>query len=319
MKLYAQVPLEKGQSPIDYQSKVLLLGSCFTENIGEKLDYFKFEIQQNPFGILFHPLAIETFLERVITQENYSETDVFQHNGLWHCFDAHSRLSSPSIEDLIENLNSALQRTRTFIEEASHLCISLGTAWVYDHRVNNQTVANCHKVPQKEFEKKLLSPKVLIRSMERIVSLVRDLNRNAQLLFTISPVRHLNDGFVENQRSKGHLIHALHHLLDQHPGKDIAYFPAYEIVMDELRDYRFYEKDLVHPNALAIDYLWEKFTDAWISEEAKPAMKEIDGIQKGLAHRPINPKSEANDELQKQLAAKIEYLQKRYPRIKFDT
>ena len=319
MRLYAQVPLEKGQSPIDFQSKVLLLGSCFTENIGEKLDYFKFEIQQNPFGILFHPLAIEAFLDRVVTQKPYTEGDVFQHHGLWHCFDAHSRLSSPSKEELLEKLNSALQRTRVFLEEVSHVCITLGTAWVYYHGTNNQTVANCHKVPQKEFEKKLLSPKVLIKRLERIVFLVRELNRNTQLLFTISPVRHLKDGFVENQRSKGHLIHALHHLLDQHPGKDIAYFPAYEIVMDELRDYRFYEKDLVHPNALAIDYLWEKFTDAWISEEAKTTMKEIDGIQKGLAHRPINPNSEANSMRQKQLAAKIEYLQERYPRIKFDT
>ncbi|MEM6892868.1 MAG: GSCFA domain-containing protein [Bacteroidota bacterium] len=319
MKLYAQVPLEKGQQPIDYQSKVLLLGSCFAENMGKKLNYFKFEIQQNPFGILFHPLAIERFLERVVTQKSYTESDVFQHNAIWHCFDAHSRLSSPSKEELLEKLNSTLQRTRAFLEEASHVCITLGTAWVYQHKKNDQTVANCHKVPQTEFEKNLLSPKALIKSLERMVSLLRGMDSSPQLLFTISPVRHLKDGFVENQRSKGHLIHALHHLLEQNTNRDIAYFPAYEIVMDELRDYRFYEKDLVHPNALAIDYLWEKFTETWVSEAAKGTMKEIDGIQKGLAHRPQNPNSEANSAMQKQLAVKIEYLQERYPRIKFDS
>ncbi|MEL6974587.1 MAG: GSCFA domain-containing protein, partial [Bacteroidota bacterium] len=307
------------QRPIDYKSKVLLLGSCFAENIGEKLNYYKFEIQQNPFGILFHPLAIETFLERVVQQRSYLAEDIFDHNELWHCFDAHSRLSEPSQEALLARLNAVLEQTAAFLQEASHVCITLGTAWVYHHKENNKTVANCHKVPQKEFDKNLLSPKALIRSLERIVSLLNSFHNPPQLLFTISPVRHLKDGFVENQRSKGHLIHALHHLLEQNTSGDIAYFPAYEIVMDELRDYRFYEKDLVHPNALAVDYLWEKFTGTWVSEDAKRTMKEIEGIQKGMAHRPQNPDSQANVAMQKQLATKIEYLQERYPRIKFDS
>ncbi len=319
MKLQTIVPLQKAEQPIDYSSKMLLLGSCFVENMGEKLDYYKFRSLQNPIGILFHPLALENLVERALAGKTYQENEVFEQNGIWHCFDAHSDLNALSREDLLNHLNQRLQETKAGLEDATHVIITLGTAWVYEHRLLGKTVANCHKVPQKEFEKRLLSTEEIQSSLHRLVNWVQQVNPKANLIFTVSPVRHLKDGFVENQQSKSHLITALHSVLSSRAqSRDVSYFPAYEIMMDELRDYRFYGKDLVHPNELAVEYIWEKFKSTWISPDCYSVMDEVDGVQKGLLHRPFNPDSEAHQTFRKSLRTKITYLQERYPFMKFE-
>ncbi|MEM8846460.1 MAG: GSCFA domain-containing protein [Bacteroidota bacterium] len=317
MKLQTSVPLDKAKNPIDYNSKVLLIGSCFSENIGNKLDYFKFQYLQNPFGILFHPLAIENFLERAIEAKWYTESEVFERDGIWSCFDAHSKLNSLSQEQTLNALNGWLEETASFLKEATHVFITLGTAWVYQHKSRELPVANCHKVPQKEFEKKLLSPKVLIRSLEKSINLLQSIGSKKQIVFTVSPVRHLKDGFVENQRSKANLINAVHAVLSSNTDSGVGYFPSYEIMMDELRDYRFYEKDMVHPNALGIDYIWERFTSVYISEKTQSVMDKVDKIQKRLLHKPFAPDSDSYKTFEKDLQAKIEYIQKKYPTLKF--
>ncbi|MDC6388796.1 GSCFA domain-containing protein [Maribacter sp. PR1] len=318
MKLQTQIPLEPISGQLDYSSKILMLGSCFSQNMGAKLDYYQFQTLQNPFGILFNPLAIDNLLQKALNKYEYLEEDIFRLNGRWHCFDAHSNLSSASKEELLKNLNIALTRTNQFLREASHVFITLGTAWVYQHEKSNQFVANCHKVPQKEFGKHLLNIDEIRGSLQSIASAIEEINPDTSIVLTISPVRHLKDGFVENQRSKSHLITAVHELLGVLPlGIKGFYFPSYEIMMDELRDYRFYERDMVHPNSLAIDYIWEKFKEVLVSKDVEEVMEQVAEIQKGLAHRPFDVGSEAHQKFLKSLTQKIAYIKSKYPFMNF--
>jgi len=315
MKLQTQIPLREAENQIDYGSQLVVLGSCFADNIGDQLAYYKFRLLQNPFGILFHPLAIENLISRAIGQKQYTAEEVFFLNERWQCYDAHSDLSSVTKEDLLANLNSGLVETRQWITNASHIFITLGTAWTYQLKESGKEVANCHKVPQTAFAKQLLSIESIIQSLEAVVHQIHALNAKAQIIFTVSPVRHLKDGFVENQQSKAHLIAAIHHVIK----KDNAmYFHSYEIMMDELRDYRFYADDMVHPNALAIKYLWDTFKAVWISETSYKSMDEVAAIHKGLRHRPFNPESERHQNFLKVLGQKIAYLEEEYPFMKFN-
>ena len=315
MELQTRIALTPSDNPIDYQSKLVLLGSCFVENVGAKLDYFKFQQTQNPFGILFHPLAIENLVQRAIEEKTYQQEEIFEQDGIWRCFDAHSDLRSDNPEALLHLLNQCLKDTKKWLETSSHIIITLGTAWVYKYNSSGKTVANCHKVPQKQFTKRLLSVTEIEASLDQMVKLIQKVNPKAQIIFTISPVRHLKDGFIENQRSKAQLITALHQIINGH---NVPYFPSYEIMMDELRDYRFYGTDMVHPNQLAVDYIWERFRSAWISQNAYPVIDEVDAVQKGLLHRPFNPDSEAHQKFKTSLSNKITYLQERYPFMKFE-
>ena len=318
MKLQTQVPLQNADDQFDYQSQMLLLGSCFVENIGKKLDYYKFRLLQNPIGILFHPKAIENLLSKSIQAFCYTEENIFYHNERWHCFDAHSDLSDVSKEELLRKLNDGLKDTRQQIPISTHIVITLGTAWGYRKLESNAIVANCHKVPQKEFAKDLLSVENVTESLETMVDLIQSVNPTAQIIFTVSPVRHLKDGFVENQQSKAHLISAIGKVQSsQSQAREIHYFPSYEIMMDELRDYRFYKSDMVHPSELAVDYIWEKFKGVWISKEAFTAMEKVEEIQRGMLHRPFNPKSEEHQKFLNSLNAKTQALQMEFPFMEF--
>ncbi|MBE7648266.1 GSCFA domain-containing protein [Tenacibaculum finnmarkense] len=316
MKLQTQIPLKKQpHNLIDYNSKLLLLGSCFSENIGDKLSYYKFQSQQNPFGILFHPKAIEKLITDAINEKIYTEKDIFLHNESWHCFDAHSSLSSSDKKEVLNNLNTANTATFEYLKNASHLVITLGTSWVYRKISSDAIVANCHKIPQKNFLKEILTIDEIAESLEAIISLTKSVNPNISIIFTVSPVRHIKDGFIQNQQSKAHLLSAIHQVTDVK--NNTYYFPSYEIMMDELRDYRFYAQDMIHPNNTAINYIWEKFIEVWISENTQKTMKEVDIIQKGLAHRSFNPTSEAHQKFLKNIAQKKETLQKAFPFITF--
>ncbi len=314
MQLQTNLPLTPATRQIDYTSKVLLLGSCFTEHIGNKLEYFQFRNYSNPFGIYFHPKAIESLLNRVLEERPFEIADVFEFQEQWHSYEAHSRVSQPSKEALIKTLNDRLSASREFLISATHIFLTLGTAWGYRLQATGNWVANCHKVPQKEFSKELLGVSDVESGLKRILSMIRHLNPGAQVVFTISPVRHLKDGFIENQQSKAHLIAAVHGVIQD--GK-ADYFPAYELFMDELRDYRFYAEDLVHPNGLAIEYIWEKFKQVWLAKNTFGAMQKVADIRKGLAHRPFNPESEAHRKFGDNLNYQIKQLQEAYPFMEF--
>lgn len=323
MQFTTKIPIQKSSFPIDYDSKILLLGSCFAENMGEKFDYFKLQSTTNPFGIIFNAVSLEILIRRAIENRTFTENDIFFHNELWHCYEVHSELSNPNKEDFLATLNDLINSTHQQLNDSTHIIITLGTSWVYRLRQaqsdSDGVVANCHKVPQKHFTKELLSIQQIKESIESIISLVHSVNPNCKFIFTVSPVRHIKDGFVENSLSKAHLVSSIFHALQVPPlGAEGAYFPSYEIMMDELRDYRFYADDMLHPNQTAIAYIWEQFVNSTISEESKSIMIEIDSIQKSLAHKPFNPNSESHQEFKMKLHQKIDFFRKLNPQINFE-
>ena len=315
MQFTTRIHLSKFQNSISYDSKILSLGSCFAENIGAKLDYFKFQNTTNPFGIIFNPVSLEQLIYRIVNQIEFTEADVFYHNDLWYCYEVHSEFSNPDKEIFLNSLNQIVASTHQQIVSLTHCIVTLGTAWVYRNNDSKEIVANCHKVPQKHFTKELLSIETIENSITNIISLVHQINKNVQFICTISPVRHIKDGFMENTLSKAHLISAIHSS-NQQP-TIINYFPSYEIVMDELRDYRFYAEDMLHPNAIAINYIWERFKETAISEEVYRIMDEVESIQKALAHKPFNPNSESHQKFVKNLTTKIQLLHNQLPFLEF--
>ncbi|MCH9659390.1 MAG: GSCFA domain-containing protein [Bacteroidetes bacterium] len=315
MKLQTNISLLPERDQIDYESKVLLLGSCFSENIGDKLEYFKFQNLQNPFGIIFNPVSIGKLIDRALTNRLFSEEDVFESKGLYHCFEVHSLVSAPKKSNLVGLLNEHLGQLREALFQSSHIVITLGTGWVYRHKSTSTIVANCHKISQYEFEKELLSVPKISEIIKEISASILKVNAKAHCVFTVSPVRHIKDGFVENTQGKAHLLAGLHQGIAT--ASNSGYFPSYEIVMDELRDYRFYSKDMVHPNETAIDIIWERFNEVWVAKETAELQKEIDGIQRGLQHRPFHPNSDEHQRFQLKLQEKIRILQSNMPHISF--
>ena len=318
MHFTTPIPIPKSSNPIDYRSRIVSLGSCFAVNIGQKLDYYKFRNITNPFGILFHPLALEKFIGFAINGKSFTGADIFFHNERWHCYDVHSDLSHPDKDAMLETLNAAIALAKADITAATHLIITLGTAWAYRHAESGNLVANCHKVPQKQFTKELLSAELIKQSLENIISLVKDANPSAQIIFTISPVRHIKDGFTQNQWSKSNLIAALHEVLSTVKSQPTTcYFPSYEIMMDELRDYRFYAQDMIHPNQTAIDFIWERFAGGFTTQAAQNTMQEVEGIQKALSHRPFNPGTEQHKQFLTSVNDRITLLKQQFPHISF--
>lgn len=315
MNFTTKIPISKSNFPIDYSSRIVSLGSCFAENMGEKFDFFKFQNTTNPFGIIFNPISIEKIIYRAINLNYFTEDDLFFHNELWHCYEVHSDLSNDNKEVFLLNLNQILKETNQKLTSATHIIITYGTSWVYKLKLSGAIVANCHKVPQNQFDKEILSVEEIEKSIQNILDLIQKVNPNCNVIFTISPVRHLKDGFVENQRSKAHLTTALHTSIFHLPTS--MYFPSFEIQMDELRDYRFYAQDMLHPNAIAIDYIWERFCESTIAEEANPIMQEVASIQKGMAHRPFHPQSISHTKFLQNLSKKAAQLKAQFPFMNF--
>lgn len=324
MQFITKISVQKSSFPIDYDSKIMLLGSCFAENMGNKFDYFKFQATTNPFGIVFNAVSLEKLIRRSVENRKFTESDIFFHNDLWHCYEVHSELSNSDKDAFLESLNNIIRSTNKQLNNATHIIITLGTSWVYRNIESNEIVANCHKVPQKQFTKELLSIHQIEESLQSIISLIHSVNPNCNFIFTVSPVRHIKDGFVENTLSKSYLIAAIHLILNKKFSTSLEmtnqnrnYFPSYEIMMDELRDYRFYAEDMLHPNQTAIDYIWIQFFENYVSESVFGLMNEICSIQKGLQHRPFNPNTESHQKFLNQLDLKIKAIKNQYPFIKF--
>ena len=316
MNFRTQIPIPPNLNPIDYNSKIVSLGSCFAVNMAEKFEYYKFQNSVNPFGIIFNPVSIEKLIYRIVNQVFFTEKDIFFHNERWHCFEVHSDLSNANKEEFLENLNVILKLSLIQLFQASHVIITFGTSWVYRNFESNAIVANCHKLPQNQFQKEILSVETIGNSIKNTIDLIQKINPDCNFIFTVSPVRHLKDGFVENQRSKSHLITAIHDTIKpQLPA--VNYFPSYEIMMDELRDYRFYAEDMLHPSAVAIDYIWSKFKESTIAESDFPVMEQVDSIQKSLSHKPFNPNSESHLKFESKLKQKMTNLQFQYSFMKF--
>ena len=307
---------KKSETSISYSSQLFLMGSCFVENIGQKLAYHKLRTSINPFGIVFHPVALENLLQRIVEQRKFNEDDIFYYNEQWHCFEVHSELSHSDQAHFLDTLNTQLKVSFEQLKQATHVVLTFGTAWGYIRKENEQLVANCHKIPQQHFNKQLSSVIDLESSFKRCFELIHQLNPKAQIITTISPVRHVKDGIIENNRSKAHLLAALHQSIES--SALFSYYPAYELVMDCLRDYRFYKADLVHPNDLAIEYIWEHFMHSYLHErDTQKTLKQVGEIQRGLDHKPFNSQSEAHRKFTTSLLKKMKSLKSDYPFISF--
>lgn len=311
--------LEFTPKPFDtkvrHEHKLFLAGSCFTEQIGAKLAVHKFRIIDNPNGILFNPVSIAKSVISYIDHKIYSEADLFYTNELWGSWEHHTRFSSLEKEETLNKINESQEAAHTFLKDADWLLLTLGSAFVYELE-NHQVVANCHKVPTDKFRKRLLSPEEVITTLDTLIHRLKVFNPGLKIIFTISPVRHLRDGFVENNRSKATLIHSVHHLVDKFEG--LYYFPAYELIIDDLRDYRFFAEDMVHPNYAATNYVWEKFVASCIDQPSQELMKEINIINAAKNHKAFNPASEAHKKFLQTNLAKAQRITKEHSYINLE-
>jgi hypothetical protein len=269
--------------------KIFLAGSCFTEQVGAKLVNHKFRCIDNPNGILFNPVSIANAISSYIDPRLYTADDLFYANELWGSWQHHTKFSYPNKQTTLDAINSSQQRAHDFLKSADWLMLTLGSAFAYE-KEGEGIVANCHKVPTDKFTKRLLSEELIIDTLNATIDKVRKFNPGIKFIFTISPVRHLRDGFIENNRSKATLIQSVHRLVEMN--ESVYYFPAYELVIDDLRDYRFYAEDMVHPNYAATQYVFEKFVDSCVDEPSRNAMKEIAAIRSAFQHKPIHPSSQ---------------------------
>ncbi|MGY5352681.1 GSCFA domain-containing protein [Wenyingzhuangia sp. IMCC45533] len=315
MKLRTEIKLPSQQENlIDYTSKILLLGSCFSDNIGQKLSYFKFDTCINPFGTLFSPTAIEKVITDTVHQKQYNANDIVKQADVYHSLHHHSALSALSTNEVLNNIHKAQKSCLEFLKNSTHVIVTLGTSWVYQYKKANEFVANCHKIPQANFDKKILEVDEVVASLNRMITLIQQVNPSVQIIFTISPVRHVKDGMIENSISKAHLLSAVGAVIKN---QNCAYYGSYEMMMDDLRDYRFYEADMIHPNQIAIDYIWKQFVKVWVDEKAQVYFKRIASIEQGKLHRPFNQDSESHQLFLSNLAVKQIELENEL-NIKFD-
>ncbi|NCI45851.1 GSCFA domain-containing protein [Sediminibacterium soli] len=321
MKFHFSFDIKKPAQQITHTQKLLLIGSCFTENIGEKLHKHKFSLLENPNGILFNPVSVAEALHQYIDKKHFQEQDLFECNEAWHSWKHHSRFSGITAAENIEKINKATDRAHNYLKMADQLMVTLGSAWVYTltaeapNAVPGSVAANNHKAPASWFSRRLLEAGEVIALFDALLTKLKAVNPSLQVIFTISPVRHLREGVIENNRSKAVLIQAVHTLVEKH--ETAYYFPAYELVIDDLRDYRFYADDLVHPNYQATQYVWEKFTAACMTEETLLLMKEIAEINIAFQHKPFNQSSEAHRRFLGKYRDKVERLQEKHPYLSF--
>ncbi|MFM9944591.1 MAG: GSCFA domain-containing protein [Bacteroidia bacterium] len=293
---------------ITEKSEILMFGSCFTEHIGNKLLSTGFKTTINPFGILFNPISLANAIKRISQKEIYNNAELLKnHEDRFVSFDHHGRFSGNDADKVIEEINDSLIEANKSLKSSNCIFITLGSAWVYRHIIQNRVVANCHKIPNSEFKKKLLDIDTIVNSLTNVINEIREINADIKIIFTISPVKHLRDGVVENQQSKATLILAMADIL-KNKKREVYYFPAYEIVTDELRDYRFFETDHAHPNQMAIDYVWERFVETCFTPKAIEKSAEAENLIKALNHKPLY-----NDGTNENLKYRIKSYLDKYP------
>jgi GSCFA family len=315
MKFFTDINIRPLQPPITYNHKLLLTGSCFTEHIGNHLMDAKFNVLQNPNGILFDPLSVCSSLVSYIHNRQYTKDDLFYLNESWHSWQHHSRFSNPDAEDCLNLINASQTTAHHFIKVAEWLIITLGSSFSYKLADNALHVANCHKAPAQQFIKHLCTIEETVTALDGTIHQLFHFNKKLNIIFTISPVRHLRDGVVENNRSKARLIEAVHHLVNKFDR--LHYFPAYELVIDVLRDYRFYDIDLAHPNYAATQFVLEKFSENCLDDTAKKLAEKIKKITIATNHKPFNPASQQHKKFMLTQLEKAKQLQQQYPFLDF--
>jgi len=326
MQFFANIQIKPLDPPISHKHKILLSGSCFTEHIGIFLAESKFKVLQNPNGILFDPISVSSSLVSYIQNKQYAEQELFYLNETWNSWQHHSRFSNPDKGECLKNINHSQREAHAFLENADWLIVTLGSAFTYklvpDAPLSTQwggaageAVANCHKASAQNFVRHLNTIEEIVTAFDAAIHQLFHFNKNLKIIFTISPVRHLRDGVVDNNRSKARLIEAVHHLVNKFD--KLYYFPAYELVIDVLRDYRFYDVDLAHPNYAATQFVIEKFSETCFDDSTRHLIEEIKKLTIAKKHRPFNPQSGQHKKFLQQHLAKTRALQSQHPYLNF--
>lgn len=291
--LYTTVDIPAIDWKTGYDKKNMFIGSCFTENMGNRMSGLKFDVDINPFGILYNPLSIQNCLNFLLENRQFDETDLVYEDGLWHSFFHHGKFSGENQEAVADEINERIRFSSDYIQKAGFLFVTFGTAWVYRHKQSGAVVSNCHKIPAAQFERFRLTIEEIAEGFSATIGALMAKNPELKIVFTVSPIRHWADGAVENQRSKAVLLLAVEQIIRHAGFQNCAYFPSYEILMDELRDYRFYKEDMLHISGQAVDMIWNKFENWIVDAESQRIIPEIIKLQKALNHRPFNRNTHA--------------------------
>lgn len=308
MQLQTIVNVEKPVFRIGYDKRILMLGSCFVENIGGKLEYFKFDVDVNPCGIVYNPLSVVNVLNMLLDNRLFTENDLLQNDGKWVSLSHHGRFSATDSGNCLRKINERLEGAAAHLRMTDVLMITWGTSGVYRFRKDGKIVSNCHKFPASDFERFRLDIDGIVKEYTDILLRLKRLRPGLNVVFTVSPIRHWKDGAHGNQLSKAVLLLAIDELTRLFDF--VTYFPSYEIVMDELRDYRFYAEDMLHISPQGLEYIWERFKEIYISPETQTWMTRIDKINKTLLHRPSDPDSEDSIRLRMKMAEEMDMIRK---------
>jgi len=310
--LFTHITIPNGKVMLNYGEPMMILGSCFAETMGKKLEEGHFIVDLNPFGTLYNPASIATALRTLLNPERYTHDDIFQHEGAWHSFAHHSRFSSTDEQVFLGNINDRLFTSADFLRKSRKMIVTLGSAWVYKLKETGKIVSNCHKMPEDMFVREKLSVDDITSDWHNLLLSLWEQLPDLKILFTVSPVRHWKDGAHGNQLSKATLLLAIDNLQREFP-EQIDYFPAYEIMMDELRDYRFYADDMLHPSDKAADIIWQRFIECSMSAETQDILKQWSDIKQALDHKPFQPESESYKKFMSQTMLKLERLNEKFP------
>jgi hypothetical protein len=316
MKMMLDIDIKSPAEQITYSDKIFLIGSCFTEHIGGRLMELKFPVLQNPNGILFDPVSVSKSLLSYVNEKRYGKDDLLYLNELWQSWNHHSMYSGMEMAEVLTNINNSQQRAHNFLKTADWLIVTLGSSFSYRLTEGGEPVANCHRAPSQWFNKYLLTIEETTNALREAIDALQGFNPRLKIIFTISPVRHIRDGVIENNRSKARLLEAVHGLTETY--EHCYYFPAYEIVIDVLRDYRFYDIDLVHPNYAATEFVFDKFTEYFLDAEALEIMEEVKKIVTGFKHKPFQPETQSHQNFLRTYFDKVKQLQVKYPHVDFE-
>lgn len=283
----------KVQGLITHQCGVVMMGSCFSDNIGNRLRQACFDVEVNPFGTLYNPASLACGINAIFSKRKYTNDDLFKVAGdnRWHSFNHHSMFSSVDAEAMLTRINGRISEAYKALSEASVLIVTFGTAWIYELNNTHEVVANCHKLPADRFNRRIMSVDEIVNRWQQVINDIIAFNSKLKVIFTVSPIRHLRDGAHENQLSKATLHIAINRLMQQFEG--LIYFPAYEIMNDDLRDYRFYASDMTHPSEVAIDYIYDMFSKSFFDANTTALAQQCERLMRRMAHRPMSDDNEA--------------------------
>ncbi len=321
MQFHTEVDIKKGEFQLTHEQNILLLGSCFADNMGGKLAADKFNVMCNPFGTLYNPMSIAWQIERSISGKHFttSSEEILKDGDIYHSWMHHTDFSANSANQLVERMNAAMEHTHDTLKTAGTLIITFGTAIIYELKASGSLVANCHKQKDCLFARRTLSTDEIAERWTQLCRTLHEFNPKLRIIFTVSPIRHKRDGFHQNQLSKATLLLAVDKIIENvNTSVTTAYFPSYEIMMDQLRDYRFYADDMIHPSQTAVEFIWQRFKDTYISSQTQSVIDRCKEISNILKHRPSDPSSQAYLSLIRKTLDKINSLKEEYPLINWE-